>query len=250
MYPPSIAEWQGGPIKSYEKNLFLTFWHQMDHWYRDIGLFRGERKRRESEWLSALSGGSRVPCHTWCQTQICDRPSHSSSIRLIHSHIFISNMFYILFDFDTKVQLTFRIKFYLSLIGRVKSWCPLIGCGEERVVIDRDQFLRTRSVVTGSGRHQTASPASHLTSETQPPVTRVCQHCSGARDTGAGVLIVLAIVPLITGAAWQAGAHTRLTELLSQNESKYDQWMYDTDFSLIFSFYPNSPIHSTCYSSP
>ena len=35
-----------GPIKSHERNLFLTFWHQMDHWYRDIGLFR-ERGRGE-----------------------------------------------------------------------------------------------------------------------------------------------------------------------------------------------------------
>ena len=217
----------GGPIKSYEKNLFLTFWHQMDHWYRDIGLFRGERKRRGREWLSAWSGGSLVIPGV--------KHKYATGLHIHHQNdwyilIFLSQTYFIslltLIQKYNYTRLLFASQLYLPLIGPVMSWWPLIGWGEERVVIDRDQFLRTRSVVTRPGRHQTASPASDMWDP-------------ASRDQGLPALLRCPRSPhcpghcaphVITGAAWQAGAQ----ELLSQNESKYDQWMEDTVPSHIF----------------
>ena len=185
----------------------ICFWHSGIRWIADTVTSGSleERGRGEREWLSAWSGGSLVIPGV--------KHKYATGLHIHHQNdwyilIFLSQTCFIsLLTLIQKYNYTrshFASQLYLPLIGRVKSWWPLIGCGEERVEIDRDQFLRTRSVVTRSGRHQTASPACDMWDSAdqgdQGPPTLLrcprCPHCPGHCASH-----------VITGAAWQAGAH-------------------------------------------
>ena len=224
MSPPS--EWAGGPIKSYERNLFLTFWHQMDRWYRDIGLFRGERKRRESEWLSAWSGGSPVipgVKHKYATglhihhvivwhislSNMLDGQRHPGNIR--HFSCKKYNCSCLLFNFICFPASWRRDDFWMA--------AERTGLGS-----DRDHFLRTRW-----GRHQTASPFTHITSDIEHPVTR-----SG--NIARCWLSWPLSSHLITGAAWQARAplasQSRSVKM-SQNMASWYTFFSHFPFTLI-----------------
>ena len=186
----------------------ICFWHSGIRWIADTVTSGSLEERGRGEGESGYQPGPGGPL-SYLVSNTNMRPAFTFIIKTTDtfSYFYLKHVLYLYWlwyiSTTTLVHISHHNCICLSLVELSRDDLWLAEEREERIAIDRDQFLRTRSVVTRSGRHQTASPACDMwdpASRDQGPPTLLrcprCPHCPGHCASH-----------VITGAAWQAGAH-------------------------------------------